>query len=98
MYQRIEIMIDLSPENTHRCSPFFHKNRNAFRLAVIALHSQRKYAGGAASARLPFAGNTQNLPQIVGGVRPLRWRGAASAKQPRNACAAKEAPHPWVRG
>jgi hypothetical protein len=29
MYQRIEIVIDLSPEDTHRRSLFSWKNRNA---------------------------------------------------------------------
>jgi hypothetical protein len=37
LYQRIEIMIDFPPEDTHRRSPFFRKNRNGLSLAVIAL-------------------------------------------------------------
>src|ERR1700730_14078298 len=36
IYQRIEIVIDLPPEDTHRRSPFFQKNRNRLSLAVIA--------------------------------------------------------------
>src|ERR1700682_1370210 len=38
MYQRIEIAIDLSPEDTHRRSPFSWKNRNACSLAANAAH------------------------------------------------------------
>src|SRR5882757_4122023 len=53
MDQRIEIAIDLSPEDTHRCSPFLHKNRNAFRLAVIALHLATKYTRAARPRVLP---------------------------------------------
>jgi hypothetical protein len=34
MYQRIEIVIDLSPKNTHRRLPFSWKNRNARSLAA----------------------------------------------------------------
>ena len=35
MYQRIEIVIDLPPEDTHHRSPFSWKNRNGLSLAVI---------------------------------------------------------------
>jgi hypothetical protein len=34
MYQRIEIVIDLSPKDTHRRLPFSWKNRNARSLAA----------------------------------------------------------------
>jgi hypothetical protein len=38
MYQRIEIVIDLSPKDTHRRLPFSWKNRNARSLAANAPH------------------------------------------------------------
>jgi hypothetical protein len=36
IYQCIEIVIDLPPEDTHHRSPFSWKNRNGLSLAVIA--------------------------------------------------------------
>jgi hypothetical protein len=38
MYQRIEIVIDLSPKDTHRRLPFSWKNRNVRSLAANASH------------------------------------------------------------